>query len=164
MGYRAIDEWSERIMVRNNISGSWLPKNLLVGDQNNPNCHTPALFYDSFRFIKAWASDTTASGVHVYFEHNNDGLLMRDNGGPPTCHLFVSFFKHKKLKSKTTSHFLLLNHSSELRNAYEFSLRMWTGVSLSVVAVSSSFTYKRIRVAPNQFVKISWTRQIGSAV
>jgi hypothetical protein len=32
--------------------------------------------------------------------------------------------------SKTTSHFLLLNHSSELRSAYEFSLRTWTGTSV----------------------------------
>jgi hypothetical protein len=66
------------LIVRNNIYGSQFPNNLLVGDQNNPNCHTPALFYDSFRFIKAWVSDTTTSGIHVCFEYNNDGLLMRE--------------------------------------------------------------------------------------
>jgi hypothetical protein len=77
------------------------------GAQKNPNCHTPALFYDSFRFIKAWASDTATSGIHVCFEYNNDGLLV--GGGNLRLAIYSFLFvniKNSRVKPSVLMNFL----------------------------------------------------------
>jgi hypothetical protein len=84
---------------------------LLVGDHRNLIA-TP--LQDSFRFIKACASDTAASGIHVCFQYNNDGLLMGEGNRRLAIYpfLLVNTKKELKIKETPTFHYCILPQKS----------------------------------------------------